>query len=288
MASAPFLTLLLLTTAMELVRARLKKPQLVALIGLLLPLASVAIYRNSFPYYYAFILPPAMIGAAVAAKALATRFPAHILAIAFVANAVVISIATPRAVLDTQRQVVAAVDEIFPEPVHYFDFPGMIVDFPKANFFMTTWGMKNYLTSGNRAFSAALAEKTVPLLILNQPPLEINQSGPEPAPYFFPEDGKALREGFIPHWGPLWVAGRHFPTETGDGEFRIYTPGTYTLEGGAARIDGEEYAAGQTLTLQRGMHEFERIGTGERTLRWGDRLERPSEDYVGGPVLKDF
>src|SRR3546814_16785547 len=67
----------------------------------------------------------------------------------------------------------------------------------------------------------------------------------------------ALREGFIPHWGPLWVAGRHFPAGSDARDFTIYAPGRYTVEGAAARIDGELLASGRVVELTRGTHRFE-------------------------------
>src|SRR3546814_18097087 len=98
------------------------------------------------------------------------------LSIALLANAAIISLATPRVVLPVQRQVLVAAHEIFPEPVAYFDFPGMIVDFPKANFFMTTWGMRKYWVGQEEYFVDVMARETVPLLVLNQDLLDRNRS----------------------------------------------------------------------------------------------------------------
>jgi hypothetical protein len=288
MASAPMLALLVVTAPVELVRARLPRPQWIALVGLMLPLASIVLYRNSFPYFYAFILPPVMIAAAVAAEAMLTRFSVAILAAALAANAAIISIATPREVLRTQREVLAQVHEIFPRPVSYFDFPGMVVDFSKANFFMTTWGMKRYWRGEFPSFADVMARETVPLLVVDQETLERNQTGPDAAWELLPQDRKALRNGFIEHWGPIWVAGRTFPAGSKPAQFPIYAPGTYTVEGAAARIDGHAYAPGQVLALSRGEHRFDPEAGGETRLRWGDHLKVPARPFSGGTVLEDF
>ena len=288
MATAPFLAILVVAALVVVVRGRMELPRRIALAGLMLPLASIVFYRNSFPYFYAFILPPVMVSAAVAARMMLARFPVGILCLALLANAAAVSVAVPRAVLATQRQVLAAAHEIFPEPVAYFDFAGMLVDFPKANFFMSTWGMRKYRAGDEPSFVDDMQRETVPLLLVNQPTLERNQTGPKPAPELLPEDAKALRDGFIPHWGPLWVAGRHFSGE-GSATFTIYAPGVYTLEGAGARIDGQDHAPGGTLTLTRGVHRYARAGNdGEAVLRWGNHLKRPAQDFVGGPLFKDF
>jgi hypothetical protein len=286
--SAPIVAWLLLTAPMELKRARLPRPSAIALIGLMLPLASVVLYRNSFPYFYVFILPPVMVGAAMAARALTARFSPIMLMAALVANAAVVSAVTPREVLGTQRRILSAVHEIFPRSVAYFDFPGMVVDFPKANFFMTGWGLKRYQLGEFPSFTDVMARETVPLLLVDKEVLARNQTGPEPAAELLPQDAAALRNGFIEHWGPIWVAGRRFPAGGKAVDFPIYAPGTYTLEGGEARIDERSYAAGDLVALGRGPHRFEPASDIETRLRWGDHLRRPAKPFPGGEVFKDF
>jgi len=287
-AMAPLLAGLLLAAPFEITGAPLSRPRRVALAALMLPVASILFFRNAFPYFYVYILPPAMVAAAVAVEPLTRRIPIKGLAFVFLANAAVVSLATPRAVLLAQRQVIAAVHDIFPRPVAYFDFPGMIVDYPKANFFMTTWGMRKYFAGIEEPFVEAMARETVPLLIVNQEPIERNQTASKPAWEFSPADARALREGFIPHWGPLWVAGRRFAAGSQPAMFEIYTPGTYTVEGVAARIDGRSYQVGETILLARGSHRFAPVTGGETRLRWGNHLKYPARPFVGGALFKDF
>lgn len=288
MATGPFMALLVLATPMEIVRARLPSPQCIALVGLILPLTSIVFYRNSFPYFYVFILPPVMVAAAYASRVVLQIVGPKLLIAILTANAALVSYTTPREVLPVQRQVISAAHEIFPEPVPYFDFSGMIVDFPKANFFMTTWGLKKYRKGLLPTFSDAMEKRAVPLLVLNHEILRRNQIGLEPAWELLDHDAIALRNGFIPHWGPLWVAGRSFPADIQGSEFEIFAPGTYTLEGAGAKIDEKKLAPGQTIILDRGSHRFERLGEGDAALRWGDHLPVPARSFIGGPVFKDF
>lgn len=285
---APVLGLALLAAPAAIVQTDASRAARIAAAGLLLPLASVIIYRNSFPYYYVFIAAPAAVGAAWSMQQLIRQFPVRLIALALALTAGAVSLTTPRPVLPVQRQVLAAVHEIFPTPVAYIDFPGMVVDFPKANFFMTTWGFHKYWRGFEPSLSEVMARQTVPLLVVNHDILARNMAQPGGADELLPADRVALREGFIPHWGPLWVAGRAFAARDNAAEFRIHAPGVYTLEGAAARIDGATYAPGDVLDLRRGVHRFERVGAGEVRLRWGRDLHRPAYAFTGEPVFKDF
>src|SRR3546814_10663686 len=88
---------------MAIARAPLSQRQRIVIAGLMLPLASILLYRNRFPYFYAFILPPVMVGTALAIKQILDRISVKMIAIALLANAAIISLATPRVVLPVQR-----------------------------------------------------------------------------------------------------------------------------------------------------------------------------------------
>ena len=287
-AMAPFLAVLLLSAPMAIVRIPLSKRYRIVVAALMLPLASIVFYRNSFPYFYVFILPPVMVGVALVIRHVTETLSVKVVLAAFLMNALIVSLTTPRSVLPVQKEVLAAVHEVFPQPVAYFDFPGMIVDYPKANFFMTTWGVRKYWAGHEESFVDAMARETVPLLLLNQELFDRNQMGAEPAWELAAADAQALREGFIPHWGPLWVAGRSFSAGSGTQDFRIYTPGQYTIEGAAARIDGVLLTPGSVIELSRGVYRFEPVAEAETRLRWGTHLQRPVKQFSGGALFKDF
>lgn len=287
-AFAPLLGVIVLRTPFDLRRAAQPKQVKLALVLLMLPLLSISFYSNSFPYFYAFILPPVMVAAALGADVMLRRFGPALIVAALLANAAIISLGTPRSVLTVQKQVLAAIDEIFPQPVSYFDFPGMIPAFPKANFFMTNWGVRKYWNGLEPSFNDVMARETVPLLILNQDTLTRNQTEPDGAWELIEADRAALRDGFIEHWGPLWVAGQRFDGPVLTRDFMIRAPGTYTVEGSAARINGQLHQPKSTVELLRGLHRIERLSSAETVLRWGDNLPIPVTAYGGGPVMQDF
>lgn len=271
--------------------ARLAKdkalPRLV-LAGLILPLASVVFYRNAFPYFYAFILAPVAIGILPGIAWLAQRYGARSLAGIAVLACVVLSAVTPRAVLADQQAVLREVHRLFPQPAAYFDFAGMVAPFPKANAFMTTWGQTRYRNGETESYRAAMARLNVPLLLANNDVLVRNQSPGGPAWEILPEDAKALREGYVQHWGPIWLAGQRFAAGSAPREFTIHAAGDYTLLGEAALIDGLSVRPGAVIRLAKGSHRFAPLTGGETVLRWGKDLPQPLSPPPADIPFKDF
>lgn len=267
---------------------RLAQPQRIALIGLVLPLACLVFYRNAFPYFYAFILAPVAVGILPGLISLSARYSPRAIAICSLLGALVLSAVTPRAVQDDQQRVIAAVHRLFPQPVAYFDFAGMISAFPKANVFMTTWGQRRYRSGELESYAAAMQRLDVPLLLANNDVLMRNQSAQGPAWQLLDGDAAALREGYVQHWGPIWVAGKSFAAGSKDSAFMVHAGGTYTLEGSAARIDGRLVQPGEALELSKGRHNFASAGSGAATLRWGNHLPRIAEPAPERLPYKDF
>lgn len=262
-------------------------PRLV-LLGLILPLASVVFYRNAFPYFYAFILAPVTVGILPGIAWLAQRYGPRSLAGLGVLACVVLSAVTPRAVLDDQQAVLREVHRLFPQPVAYFDFAGMISPFPKANAFMSTWGQTRYRNGETESYRAAMARLDVPLLLANNDVLARNQSAEGPAWELLPDDARALREGYVRHWGPIWLAGQRFAAGSAPREFTIHASGDYTLLGEAALINGQPVQPGAVIHLAKGSHRFAPLGNGESMLRWGKDLPQPLSPAPADIPFKDF
>jgi hypothetical protein len=192
----------------------------------------------------------------------------------------------PQARLRTaiQRSVVAEVHKMFPEPVSYLDCPHMVASFPSVAFFMGSAGIEHYLQAGRPVLKDILAEKRPVFLLVNKPYLDLRHARCPVAPAgltLLDEDWKALKSYFIPHWGPIWVAGRRFDlaADRGPQVFDMPVPGVYTLEAdGDVQIDGTVYHNGETVELAREGHVIEPGGPVRRAiLRWGDHLYRSTE-----------
>ena len=293
MILSPLQTALLLLGAGFALRAAFWRSEnrpaaLVALAGAM-PLLSLLFYRNAFPYFFAFILPPATLLMAWFVEGIPNlRRYAPLIALAFVAPAVVTAYIWSRHGQSGQRQVVSAVHRIFARPVAYIDRNGMIASFPKRGFFMSTWGMENYARRAP-VFTEVLRSDTVPLLIINTPAFQnalLNRPVP-PTAILHPEDRAVLRDNFIPHWGLVWVAGKHVSASPRPSTITVAIPGLYTVESADAEIDGRLVATSGTVSLGRGKHIVRSPIPALVTLRWGNHLYRPTDPPIL-PIYRGF
>jgi hypothetical protein len=216
-------------------------------------------YRNVFAYFFPVMMAPAAVLVAVTTDALigATGRRSRQLALATVAVGCVLLLhgawdGVARLRFDRQageRAVVAAVHRIFQAPVPYLDHSGMIASFPKANFFMSGWGVENYLAGGRDFMPDALAGRCPPLLLVNHPVLK-------PGTLLFrglrPRDRELLASRYVPYWGPVRVAGASIQLRTGrEAELRVPCDGRYRSHAAAALLlEGRPLGDGDIVELE--------------------------------------
>ncbi|MBO9696340.1 MAG: glycosyltransferase family 39 protein [Sphingopyxis sp.] len=288
-AFAPLLSAAIFATTLHACwpgRGRMKR---VLLLSLLAPLATVAVYRNAFPYHFAFILPPAAVAIAPVVGWLRQRY--GVVAVAFVplAGALLLSFSEDRDVLARQRTIQAGIHMIFPAPVTYIDNSGMVGDFPRAvNHFASGWGLENYHRAGEPIYSEALATEPVPMLLANNVVLRGLFHDTSFDRGFLPEDDSLLRKNYIPHWGRVFVAGKVIAPGEWPTTLEIAVPGRYTIEGGGIRIDGKYQTPGSLVMLARGAHSVSGDRSAEVTLRWGDHLARPAFGWPKGRTFTQY
>ena len=272
------------------------------LVGMGLPLLTLAFYRNAFPYYYVFALAaPAVLVAGVIALAEKRLGNTKIwyFRIVFVVLVILLSISlvgryasnnVDRTI--SQRQLIDSVHRMFPQPVPYIDRSSMIPSFRKVGFFMSTWGIENYRESGHPIMRDLLVEQRPVFLIANVHSLMLNHPYRIGRHSLIMEDFDVLRNNFIPHWGIIWIAGKKLDLVMGGAEyqFEILLPGTYTVEGQASVvIDGIERVPGASIELGTGYHTaLSHQASRSITLRWGTALYRPAYAPVSDPIFMPF
>ena len=256
--------------------------------GLILPLASVVIYRNAYPYFFAFILPPVAIVAALGVPAIVRRYGAMTVLGAIASTALVLSLTEPRDMLDRQRVVQSGIAEIFPEPVRYIDDIAFRPDFPRAvPHFASGWALENYHRRGKPDYSAAMQEPPAPFLFRQGYALEILEPEAGDTEALLPADAEALRQNYIEHWGRVFVAGKEIAPSERSQTISIKIAGPYTIEGAAMAINGTRYHAGSVVKLDQGLHEIGPLN-GSATLRWGDNLVVPATPFPYGPLFTNY
>lgn len=239
------------------------------------PLLLSVFYRNSFPYSYVFIMAPVAMVAGFAAAKLERFWRAFALLAAVSALATLPVFQRDQ---EGQRDVEAAVHQMFPAAVPYLDRCGMISSYPLANFFMSTWGLDNYIRAGEPVLTQAISRQQPTFLLATHPVFEEALGLPPSAPTggyaLLPEDVKTLKENYVHHWGPIWVAGKNLPAAQEDIQLTVLIEGQYTFEAGAAgSLNGNTITPGTTIMLDRGPHSYSGPAA---TLRFGDHLIRPA------------
>ncbi|MEM6585622.1 MAG: hypothetical protein AAF692_07690, partial [Pseudomonadota bacterium] len=278
----PFTLAMLLVPSMAL---RAPQPPLrkLALLLLWVPILTPFFYHNSAPYIYTFLLPPVVVSCALTIPLFVKRYNHAFVAAIIALTTLAIWSVDERGVTERQQELVAAVHEVFPEPVSYFDCCGMVGTFTKSNNFLTTWGIEIYRNSGRPLLLETMQAKPVPLLLDNgiffTPVFEGGELGA-----IHPDDAVAVGNTFIRFWGDIYVAGREL--EAGDAmQWDVLVPGTYTVEGSLS-VQGRELADGELITLGRGAVTLSNTGDATARLVWGSNPKRPSyapsEEYWTG------
>jgi len=258
---------------------------LVLLAGLYGMLLTLAVYRNAYPYYFVFLLPPVAIALAPLLDKMTARGRAPLYALIFAANAAILFMLDPADPLPNQRIVQEGVREVFPEPVTYVDFSGHIGDYPRAVDFMTSgWGLKNYRARGVPEISERAQREPIPLFIDNHWVLHAAVTGERAPEELLPEDARFIRENYVRHWGPMYVAGKRIAADAAT--IRIEVPGAYTIEDAPVTIAGRRYEAGRTIVLPRGQYPV--VAKDPATLRWGDHLPQPGIAPPLGMMMSEY
>ena len=271
------------------------------ILAFILPLGSLLFYRNAFPYYFVFIMPPVLIISGVYFEIAAhyKKQRRNNFAMIFILAPVVIAtINSAKLVghqlkdqIQPQRELINLVHRIFPQPVPYIDRNRMIASFPNAGFWMSTWGLERYRQRGVPVMRSLLEKNQPRFLIANSPVLRINDEkwfGQNKSIHrLLDVDYNILKENFIPHWGALYVPGKNF-NKLFKGKkqtFEILIEGEYTVEAdGALLIDDGRVMPGEVLSLLRGQHEIDTVGAHSALLRWGEHLFRPKKTLSEKPI----
>jgi hypothetical protein len=270
-------------------------------LALAFPLLSLVFYRNAFPYFYTFIMPPALVLCAFTFDRLASMDGprgcrcGHM---AWLATAAIgVSVLAYALVLapdgrTTQRQVIAAVHEIFPEPVPYIDWSGMVSSFPKVGFFMSSWGTQRYRAANKPVFADLLRARQPKFVLANSPMLSSALATGRSASNLslLEEDAAVLRGQFIQYWGPIYVVGTRVLLDPGGAAvWELLVPGSYRLESELpVFVNGSIYSPGSTIPLGPGAVSLRSDVRQEVVLRTSDAGSRPSYPVPKGPLLTGF
>ena len=263
-------------------------------LALALPLLAPICYRNAYFYFFAFILPPASLLIALSFEKHRARLNVNAgRAVRTMAAIVVLGLLGFVAInyarllpdrLAPQRETIAAVHRVFPEPVSYIDGFRVVASFPHAGFFMSSWGMDVYRAAGEPVFPAIVGQDQPPMLLADSPSLYAALVPGFETPderHLLPEDAQFLSDHYLQYWGMLFVAGKRFAAGSAHSDFTIAVAGDYRVEGaGLVRIDGRGFMPGDIVSLSAGPHRFDGDTATETRLVWAAAQPAPAEAPV--------
>lgn len=247
------------------------------------PLLAVVVYRNAFPYFFPFAIPPLMIAAAIGVRSLAGQpMLKRLVALALILGGVQAAL-TLREGSAVQRATIAEVHRLFKTPVPYIDQHSMIASFPQVGFFMSTWGLERYRDAGQPVLKAAIAQAQPPLLIANRwelaQALSSEASSTRPA-VLLPEDQVALQETYVHYSGAIWLAGRILTAGETPLSFELPIKGNYRIVAdGNVTIDGRSFIPGDVVALGSTPHQLTALPGSDIKLIW-DTGTTPHDDAL--------
>ena len=212
-------------------------------------------------------------------SALAGAFPALIFlsfSYHFVANFDLTAV--PR-----QKAFVKNVHDMFPDKTTYIDGCSAIPSFKKAGFFMSTWGMENYLKRNEPIMRNILIREQPKFLLAKIPSLDLSTSRENEFTKInyglLKEDWEVLKNNFVHHWNIVWVPGKIISFEHENEKiFEILIPSEYSLEGnGGVLIDQRRLKPGGSIYLDAGWHTILSSSIPNKvTLKYGNHLSKPN------------
>lgn len=247
----------------------------------------MAYYTNSIAYYYAFILAPVAASCGPTLQAAARRYSHTHIAIALTLLGACLWVVENREVLDRQRQMVANVQHIFPEPVRYFDQSYAMGAWPKGNNYMTQWGMSGYQQAALPAYRHAMQSDVIPLVLANSVDLQKLLADGKRG-LLVPADDAALRSNYVPYSWPIWIAGKNVVAGQATAREEFLVPGIYRPEGGDIMFNGVRYREGAAIRIARGDHTIANPGASPIRLIWGEDTSMPPVPLERAPVHVDF
>jgi hypothetical protein len=273
-----------------------------------IPLLSLLVYRNAYPYFFVFLVPTATLFCGYAFERLARRLQnAKRITVPVLSAALGLLVCGnfiihfPRyawsgwELTKLQRDVLATIHTMFPEPVSYVDKCSMVASYPKVGPYMSVADMSNYLRRAEPVMDELLTRQKPRFLLANSILLDLRSSEPPRSAggqALLDADWTALKSYFIHHWGPVWVAGKQFNLGPAADrrQFQIILPGPYTVESQTeVFIDGTSCRDGDVVQLEEGTHTIEAGGAaGMMRLRWGDHLYRPDSEPQETNLLGPF
>ena len=297
----------LLALSRVLRHRRQRRLQALVLCIFLLPLLYLPLFPSAFPAFYVFVLAPPVLLAGLAIDRMLEGDGERVAAMPFaLLLTATLAIATGLANRATflaqdgtvaQRETLALVERLFPQPVPYIDRAGMVAGFPRVGFFMDSPGLEAYRARNRPVFRDLIVERQPMFVIADGERLDLARSWEQlPSGHrhgLLRSDHELLRDNYLPHWGALHLPGKRLRVDRVGIEqpFEVLIPGFYVLDSPhPVKIDGVPRVPGSGIRLDSGQHRAAALASGphEPLLRWASDRYRPATAPSRQPLFLGF
>lgn len=273
---------------------RVDNKKALVLLPFLIPLLSLPFYRNAFPYYYFFIIAPAILFCGFLPHRILQGFqntgskflllPLVIICLPIAGSAGFHYFKAFNKPSKPQTEILSVIHKMFPDPVPYIDGCSAVSSYPKVGFFMSNWGFENYYATGRPIFRKILQEQHPQFILADTPHLDFrlqrNHTFFEINHDFFEMDKQVLENNYIRYWGMIWLPGKTLHTLVAGKQqtFEILIPGPYVVESShSVFIDKMNIKPGEKTILTSGNHLIEAQKHYQNiVLRWDKIKYRPT------------
>lgn len=256
-----------------------KRSERVALLVLVFPALTPAIYSEVYPYFHPFMVAPLAVLTGYGFSRMSRLSGFALIGILLLsAEFAVVHRMDER--LTDQRSMLTLIHRIFPQPVPYIDHTSMVSSYPKQGFFMSTWGVADYRATGKPMMREVMVNsqpifllQTRDLLAVDRLPPDVSEASPKG---LFAKDVIDLRDNYQRYWGALFLPGKVL---TGTGQTQILIGGRYRLESvRPITLGGHPVKPGASIVLEPGKYCYS--ASGSTRLLW-DAPAPPASEPPG-------
>lgn len=261
----------------------------IVLAVLVAPLLCLVFYRNTFPYFFTFLLPPICIALAPALDKLVVRYKLLPLAAFSIVGPTWLVANEPYDILDNQRATISEAQRLFPEPTGYLSYSNFMPHYPRQfPSLLSGVGLQRYLAGGNPLIADNIKAGRVGFIIVTGYVLEDIYDPANKQSPLSTEDTDLLLDNFLKHNQNIRILGKNICPKNAAQRIQVYRPGPYSVEGEGLQIHGRMLADGETVQLVRGKQEIFYNRAGCIKLWALGHVPQVPRDLPEGPLAAGF
>ena len=261
----------------------------ILLLGLCAPLLCIFFYRNTFPYFFTFLLPPICVAIAPVLSKLINRYGLVPIIAVTLFGPVFLLIQEPYGTLDRQRATINEIQRLFPEPTPYLSYSSYVPHYPRQfPSLISGVALQRYRDERAGQIAHDIKAGRIAFVVATGDALDAVYQKEGPAPILPEVDVIELRGNFLRHSDTIFIAGKRICPELEEQKIRIFRNGPYSVDGGDLVINGKPVTDGDSVLLSVGTHAV-RYEQGACTKLWAlDHAPKLPADFPSGPIAGGF